>query len=161
MSLIFQNLLTIYYKLPPLFFSHFEVLLFSDLLKNEKYSKDICLLLEEPFFNNLNKIKVLWGQSSHLYSFRKFYTKVINKCTKDKICVGYPIDVRLVLSDFSIEEIMDTQNTSSKYKKIKIKSFFNPILFIFDIHKKLLKKNSIINFLKDIFLNFNNSRFYK
>ena len=93
--------------------------------------------------------------------FRKFYTKIINKCTKDKVCVGYPVDVRLVLTDFAIEELMDTQNTSPKYRNIDIKNFFNPILFLFNIHKILLKKNDIINFLKDIFLNFSDSRFYK
>jgi hypothetical protein len=135
--------------------------LFSDLLKNPKINKDICLLLEEPFINNLNKIKVLWGDSSHLYSFRQFYTKIINKCTKDKVCVGYPVDVRLILTDFSIEEIMDTQNISPKYRNIYIKDFFNPILFLFDIHAILLKKNSIINFLKDIFKNFSDTKFYK
>ena len=85
----------------------------------------------------------------------------MSKCTKEKICSGYPVDFRLVLTDFSIEEIMDIENTSHKYRKINIKNFFNPILFIFGIHTILLKKNSIINFLKDIFLNFINSRFYK
>jgi len=135
--------------------------LFSDLLKNEKFSKDICLLLEEPFFNNLNKIKILWSQSGHLHNFRKFYTEIMNKCTKEKICSGYPVDVRLVLTDFSIEEIMDIQNASPKYRKINMKTFFNPILFIFGIHATLIKKNSIINFLKEFFLNFINSRFYK
>ena len=92
--------------------------LFSDLLQNEKFSKDICLLLEEPFFNNLCKIKILWGHSEHLHNFRKFYTDIMSKCTKDRICVGYPVDVRLVLTDFSIEEIMDIQNTSQKYRKV-------------------------------------------
>jgi hypothetical protein len=42
-----------------------------------------------------------------------------------------------------------------------MKTFFNPILFIFGIHATLIKKNSIINFLKEFFLNFINSRFYK
>jgi len=135
--------------------------LFSDLLKNEKINKDICLLLEEPFFDNLNKIKILWGESSHLYNFRQFYTKIINKCTKDRICYGYPVDIRLVLADFSIEEIMDTQNTSKKYTTIDIKNYFNPILYLFNIHKTLLKKNSIIDFLKNIFSNFTDSQFYK
>ncbi len=135
--------------------------LFSDLLKNEKINKEICLLLEEPFYNNLSKIKILWSDSGHLHSFRQFYSKVINKCTKERICSGYPIDVRLVLTDFSIEEIMDIQSPSPKYRKITIKTFFNPILFLFNIHTTLLKKDSIIKFLKDIFLNFTNLRFYK
>ena len=76
--------------------------LFSDLLKDENINKDICLLLEEQFYNNLKKIKVLWEESSHLHNFRQFYTKIINKCTIDKVCFGYPVDVRLVLTDFSI-----------------------------------------------------------
>ena len=135
--------------------------LFSNLLKNEKINKEICLLLEEPFYNNLNKIKILWSDSGHLNSFRQFYSKVINKCTKERICSGYPIDVRLVLTDFSIEEIIESQNPSPKYKQINMKNFFNPIFFIFNIHTILLKKNSIINFLKSIFLNFANSRYYK
>ena len=135
--------------------------LFSDLLKNDKFSKDICLLLEEPFFNNLNKIKVLWGESGHLRNFRKFYTEIMIKCTKDKFCAGYPVDVRLVLTDFSIEEIIDTQTASSKYRNVYIKNFFNPILFLFGIHTTLIKKNSIIYFLKNIFENFASSRFYK
>jgi hypothetical protein len=135
--------------------------LFSDLLKDESINKDICLLLEEPFLNNLKKIKVLWGESSHLHKFRQFYTKIINKCTIDKVCFGYPVDVRLVLTDFSIEEIMDSQNVSQKYKNIDIKNFFNPILFLFDINKTLLKKSSIIDFLKVVFLNFTDTLFYK
>jgi hypothetical protein len=135
--------------------------LFSDLLKNEKINKDICLLLEEPFYNNLSKIKVLWSESGHLHNFRKFYTQIINRCTKDNICKGYPVDVRLALTEFSIEEMMDSNNTSSKYTNINIKNYFNPILYLFDIHKTLLKKNSIIEFLKKIFINFSNTQFYK
>lgn len=135
--------------------------LFSDLIKNEKFSNDICFLLEEPFFNNLNKIKILWSESSHLYNFRKFYADIMSKCSKDKHCIGYPVDVRLVLTDFSIEEIMNNENASPAYRNINIEHFFNPILYLFGIQSTLLKKNSIIDFLKNIFFNFKSSRFYK
>jgi hypothetical protein len=135
--------------------------LFSELLKNEKINKDICLLLEEPFYNNLKKIKVLWNESIHLRNFRNFYTKIINKCTTERICVGIPIDVRLVLTDFSIEEIIDIQNVAPKYRNIKINIFFNPILYIFGIHATLLNKSSIIEFLKNVFSNFIGLEFYK
>jgi len=135
--------------------------LFSELLKNEKINKDICLLLEEPFYNNLKKIKVLWNESVHLHNFRNFYTKIINKCTTERICFGIPIDVRLVLTDFSIEEIMDIKNVAPKYRNIKIKNFFNPILYLFNIHASLLKKSSIIEFLKNVFSNFIGLEFYK
>jgi len=135
--------------------------LFSDLTKNPKFSKDICFLLEEPFFNNLNKIKILWNEGGHLYNFRKFYTEIMSKCSKDKNCIGYPVDVRLVLTEFSIEELMTNENTSPTFKSINFESFFNPILYLFEIEHKLLKKNSIIDFLKNFFLNFKSSRFYK
>ena len=135
--------------------------LFENILQNEKYNKDVCLLLEEPFFNNLKKIKVLWGESGHLHSFRQFYTKIIHKCNKEKQCFGYPIDVRLALTDISIEELMDTSRLEIKYITLKIKNYFNSILFLFDIHKILLQKNSIINFLKNVFSNFKHTLFYK
>ena len=135
--------------------------LLDDILHNEKYNKDICLLLEEPFFNNLNKIKVLGGESSHLHSFRQFNTKIIHKCNKEKICVGYPVDVRLALTDISIEEFMDISRLEIKYHKKIIKNYFNPILFLFDIHKTLFEKNNIIDFLKNVFSNFKYTLFYK
>lgn len=135
--------------------------LFSDLLKNNKINKEICLLLEEPFYNNLSKIKVLWSESGHLHKFRQFYTQIINKCTKDKLCVGYPVDIRLALTDFSIEEILESPNKLQKYANIDLKSYFNPILYLFNIHNTLLKKNNIIDYLKNIFINFINLQFYK
>ena len=132
--------------------------LLDNIIKNPKYNKDTCLILEEPFIKNSDKIKILWSDSKHLLYFRKFYSKIINKCGKDKVCFGFPADIRLSLLDISIEEIMD--NVEIDKYKIKIFDYFKYILFLFDIEPIIIKNNNIINFLKQVFSKYTKSTYY-
>ena len=128
--------------------------LLNKIIKNPKYNKDTCLILEEPFINKTDKIKILWSESKHLEYFRKFYSKIINKCSKNKVCFGFPADIRLSLLDVSIEEIMDSIELN-KYK-IKVFDYFKHILHLFDI-EVITNNNKIINFFKLFFLKYINS----
>ena len=132
--------------------------LLDNIIKDPKYNKDTCLILEEPFIKNSDKIKILWSDSKHLMYFRKFYSKIINKCGKDKVCFGFPADIRLTLLDISIEEIMDNVNVN-KYK-IKIGEYFKYIIFLFDIEPIIIENNNIINFLKKVFSTYTKSIYY-
>lgn len=132
--------------------------LLDNIIKDPKYNKDTCLILEEPFIKNSDKIKILWSDSKHLMYFRKFYSKIINKCGKDKVCFGFPADIRLALLDISIEEIMDNVNVN-KYK-IKIGDYFKYIIFLFDIEPIIIENNNIINFLKKVFSTYIKSIYY-
>jgi hypothetical protein len=132
--------------------------LLNNIIKDPKYNKDTCLILEEPFIKNSDKIKILWSDSKHLMYFRKFYSKIINKCGKDKVCFGFPADIRLSLLDISIEEIMDNVNVN-KYE-IKIMDYFKYIIFLFDIEHIIIENNNIINFLKKVFSTYTKSIYY-
>jgi hypothetical protein len=131
--------------------------LLDNIIKDPKYNKDTCLILEEPFIKNSDKIKILWSESKHLQYFRKFYSKIINKCGKNKVCFGFPADIRLSLLDISIEEIMD--NVELNKYKIKMFDYFKHIIFLFDI-EIITNTNNIINFLKIVFLKYKKSKFY-
>jgi hypothetical protein len=131
--------------------------LLDNIIKDPKYNKDTCLILEEPFIGKNDKIKILWSESKHLEYFRQFYSKIINKCGKNKVCFGFPADIRLSLLDISIEEIMD--NVEINKYKIKIFDYFKHILFLFDI-ELLTSDNNIINFLKIVFLKYTKSNYY-
>jgi hypothetical protein len=137
--------------------SFFISTLLNNIIKDPKYNKDTCLILEEPFIQKSDKIKILWSESKHLQYFRKFYSKIINKCGKNKVCFGFPADIRLSLLDISIEEIMD--NVELNKYKIKMYDYFKHILFLFDI-ELLTSENNIINFLKIVFLKYTKSNYY-
>ncbi len=137
--------------------NYFISTLLNNIIKNPKYNKDTCLILEEPFINNNDKIKVLWSESKHLEYFRKFYSKIINKCGKNKVCFGFPADIRLSLLDISIEEIME--NIELNKYKIKVFDYFKHILHLFDI-EVITNNNKIINFLKLVFSKYTKSNYY-
>ena len=97
------------------------------------------ILLEEPLINENDRenIVFLWNDVPHIIKSKQFYKKIINKCTSEKICRVFPIDIRLCLIDVSIEEyftenddISLTNNNNkiiknNEIKKIKILKKYN------------------------------------
>lgn len=125
----------------------------------KKYPEEIVLILEEPFIEKHEKIKVLWQDSEHLYVFRNFYTKLINKCNKSKICYGFPCDVRLALVNFTFDKDFSNKNPNNQEYKIKVSEYFNKILNLFDIINTDEQSNVLI-FIKKVFSNFKYSQYY-
>ena len=68
-------------------------------------NQNISLILEEPFVDKNEKFKVLWENSKHLMLFRKYYIKLMNKCSKQSICRMFPIDIRIPLYDLTPDQI--------------------------------------------------------
>lgn len=112
------------------------------------------LILEEPFIDNHGNIGVLWDDVKHLCLFRDFYSKIIKKCSKESICNGFPVDMRIALLDFSLY--------MSDYSSITItlSESFSKIFFLFDLETHVSKVASIpilggaetvLVFLKNVF----------
>lgn len=123
--------------------------------------KDVALILEEPFMDNGSKIKILWEDSEHLTLFRKFYSKLIEKCSDKKICKIFPFDIRLSIFDISPDEIINNINEPIEDYKIKITTYMQNINYLFDLNDYTPKKNSIIHFIKKIFNIYKNTKIYK
>jgi hypothetical protein len=85
------------------------------------------LILEEPFIDNHHDVRVLWDDVKHLCLFRDFYSKIIKKCSKEDICNGFPVDMRIALIDFSLY-LHDYSNVT-----IKLGESFSKIFFLFDL----------------------------
>lgn len=128
---------------------------------NKIFDKDIALILEEPFIEADSKIKILWDDSTHLYLFRKFYTKLINKCSNKKICKIFPFDIRLSIFDVSPDEIIFNLDEPSKEYYIDIDSYFKQIFYLFDLNNYEPEEDSICRFIKKIFEIYKDSKFYK
>jgi hypothetical protein len=103
---------------------HFINELLESLIGN---SNEYMLILEEPFVENYDKIQVLWDNVTHLCLFRDFYSKIIKKCSKDSICNGFPVDIRLVLIDIS-PYLDDYSNVN-----ITLPDYFKKISYLFDV----------------------------
>jgi hypothetical protein len=125
-------------------------------------NKKVKIFLEEPFSDAINKIKVLWGESKHLYLFRKYYNTIMKKCGKSKICYTYPVDIRLDLFEVSIEEIMSNLKTVNYFKDFDrtVIQYFKNILYLFDIIE-IKNDNRMINFIKNIFYLYSTDEYYK
>ena len=114
-------------------------------------NKDIALILEEPFMEADAKIKILWKESEHLLLFRKFYSKLIDKCSKKKICKIFPFDIRLSILDVSPDEInFNLDNLTDNYK-INLVVYFQNINYLFDLNSYEPTQNSLICFIKKVF----------
>jgi hypothetical protein len=127
-----------------------------------KYKNNVILILEEPFIEKNDNIKVLWENTKHLYLFRNFYTKLINVCSNDKICYGFPTDIRLAIVDFSFDKSYLNKNTDDANYQVKVYKYFNKILFIFDLNEldKEYYNSEIIIFIKKVFSHFINGKYY-
>jgi hypothetical protein len=127
-----------------------------------KYKNNVILILEEPFIEKNDNIKVLWENTKHLYLFRNFYTKLIDVCSNDKICYGFPTDIRLAIVDFTFDKSYLNENTNDTNYQITVSKYFNKILFIFDLDKLDIEyyDSEIIKFIKKVFSHFINSKYY-
>ena len=145
-----------------------ENLFLYDLLENIKNkNNDTAIFLEEPFVNKYSNIKFLWNDTPHVIKFRNFYKKIIKQCSKSKICYVYPIDVRLIICDISMDELLANIEDSKYFEKynITITEYFRYILYLFDYidyHEELFAdsdKNLI--FIKKVFNTHLNCEYYK
>jgi len=135
--------------------------LFISELFNEIINKDVAMVLEEPFIESDSKIKILWENSDHLILFRKFYTKLMNKCSNKKICKLFPVDIRLSIFDISPDEIIFNLTEPRSEYNIKLNKYFENIHYLFDLNKQTVQPNSICIFIKKVFNVYNKSDFYK
>jgi hypothetical protein len=137
--------------------------LFISELFDEIKNKDIAMILEEPFIENNTdtKIKILWEDTTHLMLFRKFYTKLMEKCSNKKICKIFPVDIRLSIFDISPDEIILNISKSDLKYNIKVEKYFENIYYLFDLENVEIKSNSICIFLKKVFNVYKNSDYYK
>ena len=78
--------------------------LFDTFIKDQQ--QNITLILEEPFVDKDEQFKVLWENSKHLILFRKYYGKLMSKCSKESICQMFPIDIRIPLFDLTPDQII-------------------------------------------------------
>ena len=134
--------------------------LFISELFDNIFDKDVAMILEEPFIDSNSKIKILWEDSEHLLLFRKFYTKLINKCSNKKICKLFPTDIRLELFPISPDEIIFNINEHKSDYDIKLNKFFENINYLFNLNKLETNPNSIINFIKRVLDIYTKSDFY-
>ena len=114
---------------------------------------DSTVILEEPFINNMDHIKFLWDRTTHLTLFRKYYTKVMNKCNTSKLCYTFPVDLRLNLFDVSVEELYTNLYKDQYFDDFNktVRQYFEQLLFLFDIIDDTENNNDIIIFIKKIF----------
>lgn len=127
---------------------------------NKISNKDIAMILEEPFMDADAKIKILWDDSKHLFLFRKFYTKLINKCSNEKICKIFPFDIRLSIFDVSPDEIIFNLDKKTDYN-INLKTYFENIFYLFDLSDNKPEQQTTIHFIKKVFSIYKKSKFYK
>lgn len=122
---------------------------FFDLLNN-----DYILVLEEPFLENTSKLKILWQDTQHLTEFRNFFVKIIDKCSKKKICNAFPIDIRLNLYPISFDIILEKISNNSLDDDFTLLHFFGYLLHLFNIINNPIydsNQNNIRKFIKLVF----------
>jgi hypothetical protein len=124
-------------------------------------NQDVALILEEPFMESNSKIKILWKESEHLLLFRKFYSKLINKCSKKKICKIFPFDIRLSIFDISPDEIIFNLDNPEPGYNIKLNTYFQNIFYLFDLNDYQPNPSSLICFIKKVFNIYKTSKMYK
>jgi hypothetical protein len=129
-------------------------------------TSDYIILLEEPFVNNYSNIKFLWNETPHVIKFRNFYKKLIKKCSDTKKCNIFPIDIRLIMCDVSIDELVsniDSEKYFDNYK-ISVQEYFKHLLYLFDYiswNEELFKNSdSNIKFIKKVFNEFKQDKYY-
>jgi hypothetical protein len=135
--------------------------LFISELLNSIINKDVGMVLEEPFIDSDSKIKILWENSEHLFLFRKFYTKLMTKCSNEKICKLFPVDVRLSLFEISPDEIIFNVSKQKPEYNIRLNKYFENIHYLFDLNKSTSGINSICVFIKKVFNVCKSSDYYK
>ena len=140
----------------------FEI--FENIIDN---NSDYIILLEEPFVDNYSNIKFLWNETPHIIKFRNFYKKILKKCSLTKICKVFPTDIRLIICDVSIDELLSNLNNSEYFNNYKVSTleYFKYILYLFDYIE--LNESIFVNydkniiFIKKIFKLFYDTEYYK
>jgi len=134
--------------------------LFDGIIEN---TDKVTLILEEPFIDKDDSFKVLWENSKHLALFRKYYSKLMNKCSKKAICKMFPIDIRIPLFDLTPDQIIFNVNNPDPMYNINLKKYFNRIYYLFDINdiNEQYDKTSMIVFIKKVLDTYKSSLFYK
>lgn len=132
-----------------------------------KNNTNYVILLEEPFVKNYSNIKFLWNETPHIVKFRNFYKKIIKECENtNKNCKVFPIDIRLIICDISIDELVSNINSNEYFVNYKISTweYFKHILYLFDYidwNDELFKdSDSNIIFLKKVFTQFKHDKYY-
>ena len=140
--------------------------LFNSLITND--SNNLAMILEEPFIDPKTKIKILWENTKHLTLFRKFYSKLLDKCSKTSICKIFPADVRMSLFDVSIDEIIFNIDNKSLDYDISLELAFDKFCYLFDINYKSnsdseseLDSDSILFFIKRVLDVWSTSNYYQ
>ena len=99
-----------------------------------KPNSDYIILLEEPFVANYSNIKFLWNDTPHIIKFRNFYKKIIKQCENTKVCNVFPVDIRLIICDVSIDELISNINSVEYFTNYNISVFeyFKQLLYLFE-----------------------------
>jgi hypothetical protein len=131
-----------------------------------KPDSNYIILLEEPFVKNYSNIKFLWNETPHIIKFRNFYKKIIKQCSDTKVCNVFPVDIRLIICDVSIDELVsniDSDEYFSNYN-ISVNEYFKHLLYIFDYidwDDKLFKdSDSNLKFLKKVYSKYTQDKYY-
>lgn len=131
-----------------------------------KPNSDYIILLEEPLVKNYSNIKFLWNDTPHIIKFRNFYKKIIVKCAESKVCNVFPIDIRLIICDVSIDELVlniDSDEYFSNYN-ITVFEYFKHLLYLFDYiewNDKLFEgSDSNLKFVKKVFDKYTHDKYY-
>lgn len=138
--------------------------LFESIKQNDK---DHIILLEEPFINNYSNIKFLWNDTPHVIKFRNFYKKIIKQCSESKVCWIYPIDIRLIICDVSMDELVANIDDPNYFKKYNITTieYFKYIMYLFDYidfnEKLFVSCDKNIIFIKKVFGTHLDCEYYK
>lgn len=138
-----------------------------DLFENiSKEDSKHIILLEEPFIDNYSNIKFLWNDTPHIIKFRNFYKKIIKRCSKSKICYIYPVDIRLIICDISMDELLLNIDNIKYFEQLNISvmQYFKYILYLFDYlnfdEKIFANCDKNILFIKKVFNTQLHSEYY-
>lgn len=137
--------------------------IFDNIVNN---NGDYIILLEEPFVKNYSNIKFLWNETPHIIKFRNFYKKIIQQCSDIKKCNVFPIDIRLIICDVSIDELISNLDSNEYFKnfKITVYQYFKQLLYLFNYiewDEFFLKNSDIdIKFIKTVFNKFLDDDYY-
>ena len=131
-----------------------------------KIDSNYIILLEEPFVKNYSNIKFLWNETPHIIKFRNFYKKIIKQCDDTKICNVFPIDIRLIICDVSIDELVLNINSNEYFNNYNISVFeyFKHLLYLFNYiewdDKLFESSDSNLKFVKKVFSKYILDQYY-
>lgn len=138
-----------------------------DMFENiVKSNSNFIILLEEPFVNNYSNIKFLWNETPHIIKFRNFYKKIIKQCAETRACNVFPIDIRLITCDVSIDELISNINYDEYFSNynISVNEYFKHILYLFNYIEwddKLFENSDInLKFIKKVYERYINDKYY-